>query len=265
MPNVFDRSVQFEHIEILGDGKVEWKKVSAAGKYLMEMRVLGDSYPRFRIGADGRLEWGTGAAVPDTSLRRSSVDTLYTVDDFRIDNQTLRIRGGILTDDVLVIRATGDTIERLVSERSGLIKWGPGNAAQDVQMYRSGASFLRVASNFEIYQRYLNFSQTSPSSNVLTTAVTGDSQYRLKIAANGMYQIGGGAAVVDCEIARNAANELRTPDQFTALGGLATLVKAGIPVDGDFPTAIDGLIALDSTNNRAYFRLGGVWKYAALT
>ncbi len=42
-------------------------------------------------------------------------------------------------------------------------------------------------------------------------------------------------------------------------------IKAGVSADADFNSPQDGLIALDSTNNRVYFRIGGVWKYAALT
>ncbi len=41
--------------------------------------------------------------------------------------------------------------------------------------------------------------------------------------------------------------------------------KAGVLADADFNDAQDGLLALDSTNNRVYFRIGGAWKYAALT
>ena len=46
----------------------------------------------------------------------------------------------------------------------------------------------------------------------------------------------------------------------------ATLQKAGIPTDADWTSAPpDGTIVADSTNNRIYVRVGGAWKYAALT
>jgi hypothetical protein len=47
--------------------------------------------------------------------------------------------------------------------------------------------------------------------------------------------------------------------------GVSTFVKAGAPVDGDFTYIEDGMLAVDSTNNRLYVRVGSVWKYAALT
>ncbi len=46
---------------------------------------------------------------------------------------------------------------------------------------------------------------------------------------------------------------------------VALPIKAGVPADADFNRVVDGLIALDSTNNRVYFRVGSAWKYAALT
>jgi hypothetical protein len=43
-------------------------------------------------------------------------------------------------------------------------------------------------------------------------------------------------------------------------------VKAGIPADADYLNAPpNGTRVIDSTNNRLYVRVGGVWKYTALT
>ena len=48
--------------------------------------------------------------------------------------------------------------------------------------------------------------------------------------------------------------------------GLSTFVKAGTISDTDFTeTALDGLMAVDSTDNRLYVRSGGIWKYIAFT
>ena len=70
----------------------------------------------------------------------------------------------------------------------------------------------------------------------------------------------------DSAITRASASFLSTGTNvtFRALGGLVNKVKAGIPVDGDFPLAVNGLMALDTTNSRIYFRVGSTWKYAAL-
>lgn len=46
-----------------------------------------------------------------------------------------------------------------------------------------------------------------------------------------------------------------------ALQGVSTLVKAGVPSDADFAVAPpNGTLAVDSTNNKIYVRIGGAWK-----
>ena len=55
------------------------------------------------------------------------------------------------------------------------------------------------------------------------------------------------------------------PRNIYAAGAVITGVKAGAAIDADVTNPADGMIRIDSTNNRAYFRVGGVWKYAALT
>jgi hypothetical protein len=48
--------------------------------------------------------------------------------------------------------------------------------------------------------------------------------------------------------------------------GLATRVKAGAVGDGEVSqTDVNGMIAIDSTNGRLYFRYGAAWHYAAQT
>jgi len=48
--------------------------------------------------------------------------------------------------------------------------------------------------------------------------------------------------------------------------GVATLVKAGAVGDGDFTaTAINGLMGVDSSNGRFYFRYGAAWHYCTET
>lgn len=48
-----------------------------------------------------------------------------------------------------------------------------------------------------------------------------------------------------------------------ATDGLVTKVKAGTIDDGDFTVDTNGLLAIDSTNGRIYFRYLGGWHYAA--
>jgi hypothetical protein len=50
-----------------------------------QARLSGDTINRFRVAADGRLEWGSGTANRDVNLYRSSADTLRTDDSLRVD------------------------------------------------------------------------------------------------------------------------------------------------------------------------------------
>ena len=63
-------------MRISGDGKITWENASASSKYLLEMRVAGDSYPRFRIRADGQIEWGGGTSTPSMKLLQAGIGTL---------------------------------------------------------------------------------------------------------------------------------------------------------------------------------------------
>ena len=47
------------------------------------------------------------------------------------------------------------------------------------------------------------------------------------------------------------------------VGGVATLSKAGTISDADFTSPVDGLMGIDTTNHRVYFREGGAWSFAA--
>lgn len=48
----------------------------------LDVGVDGDTQTRLRIDAGGKLTWGSGTATGDTTLYRSTDDTLYTDDVF---------------------------------------------------------------------------------------------------------------------------------------------------------------------------------------
>lgn len=50
------------------------------------------------------------------------------------------------------------------------------------------------------------------------------------------------------------------PRNLYLAGAVATKVKAGTPTDADFTNPVDGMIAADSTANKIWVRIGGVWK-----
>lgn len=187
------------YLEIRGSGTIAWRTAALATDYLLNMRVAADTNPRFRIRADGWLEWGPGNAPPDVVLYRVSGVSLGTYDRFRSSYQLEPAYGQAAGRTAIVTQVNADTSPRFSMDNQAIFTWGSG------------------------------------------------------------------AAAVDCQLSRNAANELRTPDQLTVQGGVSTLVKAGAIGDGDFATAVDGLLGIDSTNNRGYARYGGAWHWWALT
>lgn len=62
----------------------------AAGDEAVSVRVSGDSVPRVRIDAGGKITWGSGSATGDVTLYRSAANALKTDD-------TLQAVAGVIT------------------------------------------------------------------------------------------------------------------------------------------------------------------------
>lgn len=128
---------------------------------------------------------------------------------------------------------------------------------------------------------------TGAATDILVqTNVTGDSQYRYKLAANGKQEWGSGSTTVDTNLYRSASNTLKTDgkiivggiepasDNSIDIGGSslrmrdiyvggqvkwgsnnAIISNAGTPESA--VTATPGSIAMDTTNGRVFFKNSG--------
>ena len=101
----------------------------------------------------------------------------------------------------------------------------------------------------------------SPSSEVFSARVNLDSQPRIRIDAGGRLTWSSGSASGDTNLYRSAANTLYTDDAFHAALGLITLTTSGVPTS----TLADGAIAVDTTNNKLYFRSSSQWREVSAT
>ena len=112
----------------------------------------------------------------------------------------------------------------------------------------------------------IDFQGSNAATNQNIRFIAG-SQPTFAIQHDGKLLWGDGTAVVDCQIARESADLISTPDRFKALDGVTTKIKAGVPTDGDFAqTPEDGTLVVDTTNSKIYVRIGGSWvATAALT
>lgn len=60
----------------------------------------------------------------------------------------LQLSGETATSDVFAMFVAGDTVDRFRSDASGKMRWGPGNAARDTNLYRNGVGVLKTDTFF---------------------------------------------------------------------------------------------------------------------
>jgi hypothetical protein len=110
---------------------------------------------------------------------------------------------------------------------------------------------------------------TSVDTPVLTaTQVTAPSGQTLQLGLNGVpnvwqFDLGGTLrAITDNARDIGSAGSQRPRNLYLA-GAVGTKTKAGTPVDADLSGPVDGMLAVDTTNNLLYFRSGAIWRSAA--
>ncbi len=108
-------------------------------------------------------------------------------------------------------RVTGDTHSRFAVTAAGVMSFGPGNAPCDATISRNAPGSLFTANTG------ITAIRTTPSTAALATRVTGESNDRLRLRADGVIFFGDGAGKLDCRIDRQAADRLRI-DAAVAVG-----------------------------------------------
>lgn len=96
---------------------------------------------------------------------------------------------------------------------------------------------------------------SSVSDEAISARVNNDTHPRVRIDAGGRLTWSSGSAAGDTTLYRISANTLYTDDVFQAALGLVTLTTNGAPV-ASLP---DGALAIDTTNNKFYFRSSSSW------
>ena len=89
----------------------------------------------------------------------------------------------------------------------------------------------------------------------VSVRVNNDSVARFRVDAGGRLTWSSGSATGDTNLYRTSANTLYTDDVFQAALGLVTLTTSGAPTSA-LP---DGAIAVDTTNNKFFFRSSSSW------
>jgi hypothetical protein len=115
---------------------------------------------------------------------------------------------------VYKITTHSGTISELpfVITTEGILEWGTGNAARDINLYRSGSNLLKTDDAFKS-------SRSVASSSAFMAEVDGDTNAdRFVIKADGTHVWGSGAATPDVTLSRGAAATLSTDSRLTLTG-----------------------------------------------
>jgi hypothetical protein len=247
------------------DLKVDEDSVTAAAtRVVANMLAAGDTQPAWQVLGSGQMQWGVGGtSAPDVTLGRTGVSRL----SFGTTSQKARIDlyESAGTDVALVMLIGSEANARWVLRGDGSMVWGPGGGnTQDITLARGGAGILNVGTTSQ--KGALRQFGAAAADILSDFRVTTDANARFSIRADGYQAWGPGSATQDTTLYRSAADRLMTDDLFDATTlAVATKVKAGTPVDADWAVAPpNGTIVADSTGNKLWVRVGGVWKGATI-
>lgn len=240
----------FRGVRLGASEKFEVEHHTSATDSILESRVSGDSNPRFKLEVGGHMEWGDGSSYLAT-LDFDGVSKL------QLRDSSILIERDSSSDAILSAQIQGQPYESFKLNCQGKMEWGLSISPTDVALYRDSFNRLRL-------DGWLIAIRDTVSQAAFGVALGGDTNYRWYALAGGNHWWGSGSGPLDTNLYRNAANHLKTDDQFSASGGLVTKTKAGIPSDGDLATVVNGALIVDTNNNRLYVRTNGIWMYATL-
>lgn len=212
----------------------------------------------------------------------------------------LSVRQLLATDSLLSSRVGSEVNSRFFIDSSGEMSWGPGNATQDILLYRRGVGDLATDTDISLTAGDLNIDagdilmddaaqinfggsgssaniasiETSTASDVFTTRVTGDTANRFLIEASGALFWGpGGSTSPDITLFRNAANHLKSDDHLTSLvpaarirnNAVAQNISTSSTTKVQFDTTEEDISPtassmVDLSNERIVIRLAGVYE-----
>ena len=95
----------------------------------------------------------------------------------------------------------------------------------------------------------------SAGSDALTVFLDGEVYGRVKLEAGGRLSWSDGTGTYDTNLYRDSANVLTTDDVLKASAGVVTMTVSAVPT-ANLP---DGALAIDTLNDRFYFRSKGAW------
>lgn len=207
----------------------------------------GDANYRFLVDDQGYMRFGPGNTSDDVALYRAFAGALYL-------NGMLGLNEAGAGNAALATLVNADTSFRFTLTANGTHNWGPGNAAQDTNLYRISTGRLRTDGDLDVgnalvwgamYQNTGKFFANSDGSLEWGQGDwTRDSKlYRAGayiLRTNGGLQVDGGVIVdradsggklyfgsaADTNLYRSAADVLKTDDTLAVAGEIQALQSA---------------------------------------
>jgi hypothetical protein len=224
-----------------------------------------DTNQRFYIDSAGGLHWGSGSAVPDTGVSRSSPGRLSTGSLFlttslaagkvlSVTNQasaptssSTQFTAAAAADNTLGIAVSGDANNRLGIDSNGKHTWGTGAAGGDTNLYRGSAGVLQTDQSFQASSGFISASRLVPTGITGATAAS-----RYVGATTGGAPVTGTFLVGDFVIGQTGKIFICTtagsPGTWTQAGGTVASVfgRSGVVTaqTGDYTAAQVGAVPL---------------------
>lgn len=241
--------------------------VSATGTDAHTVKVTGDSNLRLVINGDGSIEWGSGSATPNIKIYRYA-DNILGIDDgimmtdstkqLNIGNSgsgaAIAIKMAAVGDAVFTTRITGGADSYFYMDAKGDHWWGDGTATQDTQLTRyASASLHLVGGTFRSDMFYAQVA--TAGTDFIYANVTGDSNARLTIQADGQHNWGDGAGGNAVNMYRSTAR-LATDNNFAVnSAGKGLQVKEGSNAKMGSSVLVGGTVVVSNTSVTASSRI----------
>lgn len=136
-------------------------------------------------------------------------------------SSSILVTRALAGDNAYRARVTGDTNSRYVVDADGEVSWGPGNAAMDTNLYRAQANVLQTDDQLNVLGGVL-VTRPGATNSAVSTSVTGDTNTRLNVRADGQMSWGPGNAGTDITLQRPSAGALSINGDFSANNLTAT-------------------------------------------
>lgn len=153
---------------------------AAASSTGVSFRVTNDTQDRVAIDAGGRISWGTGAAVADTTLQRSASNTLTMSGGTLVANVTGNISGNAGTSTVLqtartiTVGSTGRSFDGSANISWTLAEIGVNNATLTVNTSGVGLSGSGTWTSNQATNATITVTSNATSANTGNTIVSRD-------------------------------------------------------------------------------------------